>query len=90
MAVTSVNSSTSAQTLLNANRQRLVATITNTDANALYVLLDSGTPSSTNYTVKLATDDYYETPKGYFGVVKGVWAGDGSGVALVTELTGAE
>ena len=86
-AQTSVNSGTSAVTILAANASRKAASITNTDANPLYLLLGSGTPSATNYTAKLVTDAYYEVPGGYTGIVKGIWAADGSGVALVTELT---
>lgn len=83
MAVTSVNSGTSSVELLAASNRRC-ATIRNTDANILYVLLDSGTASSTNHTVALASGDYYETPASYTGAINGVWSGDGSGAALVT------
>lgn len=62
------------------------ATIYNTDANALYVLLGGGTASATNFSVKLLTDDFYELPPGFRGKVTGVWAGDGSGAAYVTEF----
>jgi hypothetical protein len=86
MAVTSVSSGIASISLLAVNRNRKQATIRNTDANTLYVLLDSGTASSTNHTVALATGDYYETPLGYKGDIFGIWASDGAGVALVTEF----
>lgn len=84
MAVTSVNSGTISVRLL-ASGARNGAAIRNTDANALYVLLDSGTASATNHTVSLATGDYYETPRGFTGEINGVWAADGTGAALVTD-----
>lgn len=85
MAVSSVASSITSGVLLAAGNRRM-ATIRNTDANALYVLLDSGTASATNHTVALASGDYFEVPGSYTGPITGVWAADGSGVALVTEF----
>lgn len=82
MAVASVNSGIAAvQILAPGNRNGFV--VTNTDANALYLLMDSGTPSSTNYTVSLATGESFGV-NNYDGELRGVWAGDGTGVALVT------
>ena len=74
-------------TILAANTARYGASVANDDANALYLLLGAGTVSSTVYTVKLYTDDVYEVPYGFTGVLTGVWAGDGSGAARVTEYT---
>lgn len=85
MAVTSVDSTTTSTRLLESG-SRKGASVRNTDANALYLLLDSGTASATNHTVALATGDYYETPFDYEGEINGVWAVDGAGVALVTEF----
>lgn len=61
--------------------------IVNTDANALYILLGTGTVSSSLYTEKLATDGVYEVPYAFTGIVTGVWAGNGAGGALVTDYT---
>lgn len=85
MAVSSVSSTTTSTTLLAASTRR-VATIQNTDANTLYVLLDSGTASATNHTAALGAGDYYEIPGAYTGQITGVWSADGSGAALVTEF----
>lgn len=85
MAISSVDSTTTSTRLL-ANGSRQGVSLRNTDANALYVLLDSGTASATNHTVALVQDAYYETPFDYEGEINGVWAGNGSGVALVTEF----
>lgn len=59
--------------------------IENTDANRLYVLLHNGTASATNFSFSLAQNENAEITA-YRGAVKGIWAGNGSGVALVTEL----
>lgn len=85
--VSSVNSAASSTTILASNTARYGGSVTNTDANALYLLLGGGTASATNYSVKLFTDDYFEIPYGFTGAITGIWAADGSGVALVTEYT---
>lgn len=68
-----------------ANGARSGLIVENTDANRLYVLLDTGNASATNFTFSLAQNEKY-TVQGYSGIVKGLWAGDGSGSALVTEF----
>lgn len=73
--------------ILSANADRKGATITNTDANALYLLLATGVASPTAYTVSVPTEGYYEVPFGYTGDIVGIWAADGAGAALVTEFT---
>jgi gentisate 1,2-dioxygenase len=81
---TSVDSSTAPQVLV-AQGDKPGATIRNTDANTLYVLIGTGTVSATNHTVALASGDYFETPSFYNGeIITGVWAADGSGAALIT------
>lgn len=85
--VTSVSSSAASSAILAANTARKGATITNTDANTLRVLLSAGTASATNYTVPIASGGYYEVPYGYTGQIVGIWDADGTGAALVTELT---
>lgn len=59
--------------------------IENTDANRLYVLLDSGTASATNFSFSLAQNEK-AGPLLYNGPVKGIWASDGDGAALITVL----
>lgn len=85
--VTSVASAASSTTILAANTARYGGSITNTDANALYLKIGGGTASATDYSVKLFTDDYFEIPFGFTGAITGIWAADGSGAALVTEYT---
>ena len=84
MAVSSVNSGTSSVQLVATNAQRRNLIIQNTDANALYVLLGSGTASSSNMSFSLAQDKNAHIP-GYTGQVMGIWAGDGPGAAKITE-----
>lgn len=66
-----------------ANPNRIVLTIYNEGPGTLYVLYGEGTPSSTNYSVRLYVDDYLEVPF-YLGEVKGVFSGTGN--ARITEL----
>lgn len=82
MAITSVASAASDTQLLAAGG-RSGLTIVNTDANRLYVALDNSAASTSNYSFFLDTGDYFDTT-GYRGEVRGIWAGDGSGVALIT------
>ncbi|MBB6424948.1 hypothetical protein [Sphingopyxis sp. JAI128] len=84
--VSSVPSGTASVGILSANPNRLGATITNTDANTLRLLLSTGTASATNFTVAIQSDGYYEVPFGYTGDIVGIWDADGSGAALVTEF----
>lgn len=85
-AKTSVNSGTGSVTILASNAARKGATITNTDANVLYLDLSGGTASSTSYSVPVSSAGFYTVPFGYTGAITGIWAADGSGAALVTEF----
>lgn len=85
---TSVASQTGAITILAANAARYGATVTNDDANVLYLLLGSGTVSATVYTVQVPPGGgYYEVPYGFTGILTGLWAADGAGSARVTEFS---
>lgn len=84
---TAVNSGTGSVNILASNANRKGATITNTDANALYLDLSGGTASSTSFSVAIAANGYYEVPFGFTGLITGIWAADGAGAALVTEFT---
>lgn len=84
MATSSVASTTASTQLLATNAQRRNIIITNDDANKLYVLLNSGTASATNYSFALDEGEDAHVP-GYTGEVVGVWATDGSGSARITE-----
>jgi hypothetical protein len=86
MAVTAVASATSSTSLVAGNTSRKGLVIENSDANRLYVLLGAGTASATNYSFSLAQNEnagVYGIAD-YTGEVNGIWAGDGSGYAMVT------
>lgn len=85
--LSSVESGIASVTILAANTARKGATITNTDANALYLDLSGGTASATSYSVAVAAAGYYEVPYGFTGLITGIWAADGTGAAKVTEFT---
>lgn len=85
-----VASGVSSVTILALNASRKGATITNTDANALYLDLSGGTATSTSFSVAIAANGYYELPSNfavYTGLITGIWAADGTGSALVTEFS---
>ena len=86
MAITSVASAASSTALLAPEGSRKGLIVTNTDANTLYVLLDGGTASATNHSFQLA-QNASSIIYGWTGAVVGLWAGDGSGVALLTTWT---
>ena len=86
-AVTSVNDTAVSTTLLAANANRLGAFIFNDSTVALYVKFGT-TASSTDFTVKLDPQAYYEVPfPVYSGRIDGIWASDAAGAARITELT---
>lgn len=85
-----VASGTSSVTILASNAARKGATITNTDANVLYLDLSGGTATSTSFSVAIASNGFYEVPSNfavYTGLITGIWAADGTGSALVTEFS---
>lgn len=82
---TSVASSASDGTILASNAARLGASIYNDSTAILYLLLASGTSSTSNYSVQLAANGgYFEVPFNYTGVIKGIWA-SANGNVRVTE-----
>ena len=90
MAATSVASTTSSTTLLAASTEpHRKVLIENSDANRLHVLLDDGTASTTNFSFSLAQNENAEIPLSYTGVIKGIWAADGTGFAHITVYQGS-
>ena len=82
----SVASSATDVTVLASNANRLGAIVYNDSTQILYLLLASGKSSSSNYSVQLAANDYYEVPAFYTGVIKGIWT-SANGNARVTEFS---
>ena len=83
MITSTASTTTSTSLATTGHRDRVL--ITNTDANRLYVLLGEGTASSSNHSFFLDTGDVFELVD-YGGPISGVWAADGSGSSIVTEL----
>lgn len=85
-----VAGSASDVTILAANAGRKGATVYNDSTAILYLLVGSGTSSTSNYTVQLPAAAFYELPVWpdgiYSGVIKGIWA-SATGNARVTEYT---
>lgn len=89
--VTRVATAVVTGTLLALNTSRIGAALYNNATSNLFIKLGAtanigaGTES---YTVRLVPNAYYEIPAGYTGIVDGIWdAADGTGEALITELT---
>lgn len=80
-----VASSTEQVTLIESNNSRVGATIWNSSTSVLYIDLGNSVANN-DYTVKLGSNDYYEIPFGYTGIIVGVWA-EANGSAMVRELT---
>lgn len=90
-ATSTVAGSASSVTILASNTSRLGASVFNeqpTDGTGeiLYLLLDAAVASTTNYTVQVPPNDYYEVPFNYTGEIRGIW-GSALGDARITELT---
>lgn len=86
---TNVASSATDVTVLAANSSRRSVIIYNDSTQTLYLLLASGTSSSSNYTVQMPPNSTFEYPQGpyiYTGIIKGIWAA-ANGNARVTEFS---
>lgn len=83
---TNVASSATDVTILASNANRVGGSVYNDSTAILYLLAGSGTSSTTNYSLQLAANDYFEIPAHYTGVLKGIWA-SATGNARVTEFT---
>lgn len=83
--VTSVNASTSNQTLLASNASRVGAIIFN-DSTANLFLKFGITASTTSFTVLVGGKGYYEIPFSYTGQLDAVWSTN-VGAARITELS---
>lgn len=83
--VTKVDATTSATTLIDSAKRDTVSVYYD-GAAILYLLVGTGTPSSTNFSAKLGDGylTYWEAPNSYRGAVQGIWSA-AVGSALVTE-----
>jgi len=85
--VASVAGATSSTAVLAANANRIAASIYNGTNKNMYVLCNSGTASTSNFTILLMQGSYWEVPSDYTGAINAIWASGVSGNALVTEYT---
>jgi len=84
-ATSTVATSTTSAQLLASNANRLGATIHNDGNQNLFVKLGT-TASTTDFTIRMASQAYYEVPFGYTGRIDAVQS-TGTGNARITELT---
>ena len=77
--------STSYGTIMTASTARLGGQIFNEGAGNLHITLGTGTTSTSSYTVRLSSGDYYEVPSNYTGLIGGIFAT--AGTARVTEVS---
>ena len=77
--------STSYGTIATASTGRLGCTIFNSGPGNLHVLLGTATASTTLFTARLSSGDYYEVPFNYTGLIGGIFAT--AGTAEVTTLS---
>jgi hypothetical protein len=76
--------STSSAVLKASNSNRKLLTIFNEGSGTIFILLGSGTASTTNYSLRLLSGDYYELEK-YTGEVNAIFGS--AGTAKITEIT---
>ena len=77
--------STSYGTIATASTGRLGCQIFSEGPGTLHVTLGTATTSTSSYTVRLASGDYYEVPANYTGLIGGIF--DTAGTARVTEVS---
>jgi len=83
--VSLASAATSAQ-LLASNSSRKGLLLNNTDANAVYVYYGT-TATASKFTVKIPAGGYWEMPQPiYTGRIDAIWAADGSGSLIGSEL----
>lgn len=83
--LSNVAGSATSVTLLASNTARLGGSIYNDSTAILYVKF--GTPASTtSFNVEMYSNDYFEIPFNYSGIITGIWI-SATGAARVMEVT---
>ena len=77
--------STSYGTIATASTGRLGCQVFNEGAGNLHITLGTATTSTSSYTVRLASGDYFEVPSNYTGLIGGIFAT--AGTARVTQVS---
>lgn len=82
-----VSSSASSVTIFAANANAVARYLYNDSTATLYLAFDGSAASTTNFTVSVATDTFYEFPLPLCGgKITGIWA-SANGAARTTEIT---
>lgn len=88
--LSNVSASALSVTLLASNASRLGGSIVNDSTAILYILLGTGTASTTNYSYaiegKTTVGGVFEIPPGFTAQITGIWS-SATGAARVTERT---
>jgi hypothetical protein len=84
--VTSVASSLTSVPLLAANPSRVGFSVYNEGATTLYLCMNAGPASATNYSVRLTSETFFTSPFDFAGAVSGIWTAAVGG-ARITEYT---
>jgi len=81
--------STSIQTIATADTLRKGGSMINNSNKDAYILLGSGTVSSSFFTIELKAnkEGYYEFPYGFSGDVTAIFASTGTGELLITKYS---
>ena len=77
--------STSYGTIATSSTGRLGCQIFSEGPGTLHVTLGTATTSTSSYTVRLASGDYFEVPSNYTGLIGGIFAT--AGTARVTQVS---
>jgi len=77
--------STTYGTIATSSTARLGCTIFNEGPGNLHVMLGTATASTSSYTARLSSGDYYEVPFSYTGLIGGIFAT--AGTARVTQIS---
>ena len=85
--ITSVPDAVADTLILASNVARKGATVYNDSTEILYLVVDNSTATTTNFTVKMQPEAYYEVPFSYTGEIRGIWAANAAGSARVTEIS---
>jgi hypothetical protein len=76
--------STSYGTIAASNSNRKGLTVFNEGAGNLHITIGTATTSTSSYTIRISSGDYYELPYNYTGLIGGIFAT--AGTARVTEI----
>jgi hypothetical protein len=83
-SVSRVSASAASKLILAEDVERQGFSLVNDSTATLYLLLNNSAASTSNYSVRMLPQDYFESPYAYGGEVRGIWTA-AAGNAQVTE-----